>query len=119
MEVARTVWRLGEATVGQVHEGMPSNREMDYSTVQTYIRRLEEKGYLKSRRDGRTKIYSAKIRPGKVIGESVNEFMEHLFDGQMIPLVKHLVSDRGITYEELDQLRAILDQAEQENANDL
>ena len=118
MEVARTIWKLGTATVGQVHEAMPGSRKMDYSTVQTYIRRLEEKGYLNSKRDGRTKIYSAKVRPGTVIGETINDMMEQLFDGQVIPLVKHLVDDRGISEEEIEQLRNLLDQAEQENVDD-
>ncbi len=115
MDVARTVWKLGTATVGQVHEAMPAGRKMDYTTVQTYIRRLEDKGYLKSKRDGRTKIYSARVRPGTVIGETINDLMEQLFDGEMIPLVRHLVDDRGISDEELEQLRKILDQVEQEN----
>lgn len=115
LDVARTVWTLGNASVGQIHEAMPADRKMDYTTVQTYIRRLEEKGYLKFRRDGRTKIYSARIRPGTVIGETISELMEQLFDGQMIPLVKHLVDDRGISGDEIQQIRTLLDQVEQEN----
>lgn len=117
LEVARTVWKLGEATVGQIHEAMPKSRAMNYATVQTYIRRLEEKGYLKARRDGRTKIYSAKVKPGKVIGETVRNVMDQLFDGEIIPMVKHMVSDRQISDEELEQLREIIDEAEQNNAD--
>lgn len=115
LEVARTVWTLGNATVGQIHEAMPDDRMMDYTTVQTYIRRLEEKGYLRFRREGRNKVYSARIRPGIVIGETISELMEQLFDGQMIPFVKHLVDDRGISDDEIQQLRSLLDQVEQEN----
>jgi predicted transcriptional regulator len=118
MDVARTLWDLGMATVGQIHEAMPEHRQMDYTTVQTYIRRLEDKGYLKARREGRTKIYSARVRPGTVIGETINDLMEQLFDGEMIPLVKHLVDDRGITEDEIDQIRQLLDQVEQQNVND-
>ena len=117
MDVARTVWKLGNATVGQVHEAMPAILKMDYATVQTYIRRLEDKGYLKSRRDGRTKIYSARVRPGTVIGETINELMDQLFDGEVIPLVRHLVDDRGISDDELAQLRQLLDQVEQNNVD--
>ena len=118
MDVARTVWRLKSATVGQIHDSMPNDLKMDYSTVQTYIRRLEEKGYLKSKRDGRTKIYSARIRPGTVIGEVVSDLMDQLFDGQMFPLVKQLVDDRGLSEDEIEQLRKLLDRAEQENIDD-
>ena len=112
LEVARTVWRLGQATMGEVYEAFPEERGLDYTTVQTYVRRLESKGYLKSRRVGRNKIYSPKVRPGTVIGEAIDEFMHQLFDGDLVPLVKHLVEDRGISDAELEQLRAILDQAD-------
>ena len=118
MEVAKTVWKLKSGTVGEIHAAMPGNLKMDYSTVQTYIRRLEEKGYLKSRRDGRNKIYSARVRPGTVIGEAVDELMDQLFDGQMFPLVKQLVDDRGLSEDEIQQLRKLLDQAEQENLDE-
>ena len=40
---------LGQATVRQAHEAMPSARKMDFATVQTYLRRLEAKGYVRIR----------------------------------------------------------------------
>ena len=118
MDVAKTVWKLKAGTVGEIHDAMPANLRMDYSTVQTYIRRLEDKGYLKSRREGRTKIYSARVRPGTVIGEAVGDLMDQLFDGQMFPLVKQLVDDRGLSDDEIEQLRKLLDQAQQENLDE-
>lgn len=111
--MARLVWQLGNASVGQVHDAMPADRKMDYSTVQTYLRRLEEKGYLKSRREGRNKLYSARIRPGTVIGEAVGEITDQLFDGRVMPLVRHLVDDRGISDSEIRELRDLLDQLDQ------
>jgi predicted transcriptional regulator len=112
-EVVRLVWQLGNASVGQVHEAMPAERKMDYSTVQTYLRRLEEKGYLKSRREGRNKLYSARIRPGTVIGEAVSEITDQLFDGRVMPLVRHLVDDRGISDSEIRELRELVDELDQ------
>ena len=51
LEVARVVWRLGGGTVREVLESLPDRRqaEVEYKTVQTYLRRLEAKGYLKGR----------------------------------------------------------------------
>ncbi len=61
MEVARIVWELRHATVRQVLDALPADREIDFTTVQTYLRRLEEKGYLNVRLEGRTRIYSPKF----------------------------------------------------------
>ena len=113
MEIARVIWRLGRATVGQVYDALPKRRRPDYTTVQTYIRRLENKGYLRSQRDGRNKVYSAKVRPGTVIREAVDDFMERLFDGELVPFMKHLINDRGIDEQELAALRRLLEPTEE------
>lgn len=117
LEVARVIWRLGEATVGQVHEACSANRPIDYSTVQTYIRRVEAKGYLSARRLGRTKIYSPKVRPGLVIREAVDEFLNQLFDGEMVPLMRHLIDDREMSDDELKQLRQLLKEKDPDDAS--
>ena len=60
MEVARILWEKAPASVRQIHEALPADRQMDFATVQTYLRRLESKGYAKSTLDGRIRIYSAR-----------------------------------------------------------
>lgn len=112
LEVARIVWRLKSATVRQVLEELPPERDLDFKTVQTYLRRLEAKGFLKSKRQGRSKVYLPKAQPDRVVRDVVDDFMERLFDGEAIPLLQHVIQDRGLTDEELRQLRAMLDQLE-------
>jgi predicted transcriptional regulator len=115
LEVARAVWELGEAAVGQVFDALAKRREIDYSTVQTYLRRLEAKGYLKTRRNGRQKIYRPRIDAGQVVRETVDDLLERLFGGEPLALWQHLIQDRGITAEETRELRRMLAQWETEN----
>lgn len=110
LEVARIVWRLGEATVRQVLEALPQQRGLDFATVQTYLRRLEAKGYLRVRQRGRTNVYSSRVEPDRVVGEVVRDFLERVFDGQTLPLVQQLINDRGLSDEEIDKLQRMLDQ---------
>jgi len=112
LEVARTVWELGEATVGQVFERLTERREIDYTTAQTYLRRLETKGYLRTRRDGRHKVYRPRVGAGDVIRETVSDLVDRLFDGETLGLWQHLIHDRKITADETRQLRELLDQWE-------
>ena len=114
LEVARAIWKLGSATVGQAFEAIPEDGRPDYTTVQTYIRRLEAKGYLRAQRTGRTKVYAPKIRPSQVIRETVDDFMNRLFDGEAIPLMRHLINDRGITTDEIRAIRELLTDHEAE-----
>ena len=60
MEVARVLWELGRATVREVHEAFPEDSRMEFTTVQTYLRRLDTKGYVRARLQGRTRVYSPK-----------------------------------------------------------
>ena len=117
--VAKTIWRLSQATVGQVFEELSRDSEIDYATVQTYIRRLEQKGYIRSKRAGRNKIYSPKVRPNQVIKETVDDLMFRLFDGEMIPLMRHLINDPDIRPEQIRELRQMLNDIEdQDDATD-
>lgn len=115
LEVARIVWERGGATVRQVLEALPEERGLDFKTVQTYLRRLEAKGYLKSEREGRSNVYRPMIRPGQVIGEVMEDLLNRLFDGQVLPLFQHLVNDRGLSDGEIRQLRELLDRLEGES----
>lgn len=113
MEVARIVWSLGEATVRQVFEAFPTRRNVDFATVQTYLRRLEIKGYLRATRRGRALVYRPKARPDEVIRQTVDDLVNRLFDGEAIPLLHHLIHNRAIRKEEIQQLREMLDTLEQ------
>ena len=112
MEVARIVWTLREATVRHVLDNLPESRDINYKTVQTFLRRLETKGYLISRREGRSLIYAADIRPKQVVRDTVKDFIGRLFNGSPIALLEHLVRDQGLEKSELDQLRKLLDEVE-------
>jgi predicted transcriptional regulator len=108
LEIARVVWSLGEASVRDVLAGLPQDRNMDFSTVQTYLRRLHAKGYLRARRVGRMNIYTPAVRPTNVVRDVVDDLLNRLFEGQALPLVQHLIAERGLTDEEIDALQKTL-----------
>ena len=118
MEVARLLWQLGEASVRQVHEAFAADRQMDFATVQTYLRRLETKGYARAKLDGRTRIYTPRVRPRTVIRETIDDLVERLFGGETMPLVRHLIEERGIDAGDLAELRQLIDRLEQEGGHD-
>ena len=111
MEVARALWEVGPATVREVFDSLPSGR-MDFSTVQTYLRRLESKSYANSKLKGRIRVYSARAKARTVIRETVDDLVQRLFGGETMPLVRHLIEDRGIGETELAELRELINQLE-------
>ena len=110
LEIAQIVFRLGEARVRDVAKAMPAEREMDFATVQTYLRRLHAKGFLAKRRAGRADVYRPAVRRAGVVRGVVRDLVDRLFAGDALPLVQHLISDRTLSDAQLDELQAMLDQ---------
>src|SRR4051794_30037519 len=109
LEVAQVVWRLGTARVRDVVDALPSDRKLDFWTVQTYLRRLKAKGYLRTQRQGRADVYSPAVRPGRVVRDAVKDFVDRVFGGDALPLMQHLIDDRGLSDEQIEQLQSKLD----------
>ncbi len=114
-EIARVVWQLRGGTVRDVLEALPGDRGLEYKTVQTYLRRLESKGYLKSAHRGRSRWYSTRVRPGQVIRETVDDFVARLFDGEALPLVEHLIRDNQLSAGDIRRLKKLLKELERKH----
>lgn len=115
MEIVRLLWEIGPATVREIHAEVCKSRQADFATIQTFLRRIESKGYATSKLDGRTRVYSAKTRPRTVIRDTVDDLIERLFGGETMPLVKHLIEERGIQASEIEELRKLVDRLERDN----
>ena len=63
-------------------------------------------------------MYSPKVRPGQVIKETVDDLMNRLFDGELIPMMRHLIHDRDIEPEQIEELRQMLREVEEEDDDD-
>ncbi|WP_299469673.1 BlaI/MecI/CopY family transcriptional regulator [uncultured Gimesia sp.] len=119
MEIARTLWELKHGTVREVFDAFPKARGIDFTTVQTYLRRLEKKGYVNVKLDGRTRVYSPRVKPRTVIRETVDDLVDRLFAGETFPLMQHLIEDRNVSRQDLDALKALLEQlTEERDASD-
>lgn len=117
LEIVRALWEIGPATVRQIHGKVSEGREIDFATVQTYLRRLESKGYASSKLDGRLRIYSAKTKPQAVIRATVDDLVTRLFGGSAMPLVRHLIEDGDISGVEIAELRQLIDRLESAKTN--
>ncbi|MEZ6134818.1 MAG: BlaI/MecI/CopY family transcriptional regulator [Pirellulaceae bacterium] len=113
-EVLKALWSIDKGSVGEIHAAIAADKNMDYSTVQTYVRRLESKGYLSAQRVGRNKVYRSAVRKHQVVGDAIDEFVDRLFDGQLLPMVRHLVDSRDVTPEEVQDLMKLVKQLQRE-----
>lgn len=109
-EILSLVWQLGRATVQTICNHLPSQRNITYATVQTLLRRLEKKGYIKHAMKGKAHIFSPAVQKEKVITKSVGEFLDRLFGGDPLPLMMHLTQHGKLNKNDIDQLKQWIDQ---------
>ena len=110
-EILRLVWQLGPATVQQIHTALPGNRKVAYKTVQTLLRRLEQKGYLKHKMEGKAHVFCPAVKREAVVKRTVLDFVDRLFGGDPRPLMQFLAKDGRIDAEDIDELRKLIDKS--------
>jgi len=108
-EILRLVWQLDKATVQEVCEKLPAKRKITYATVQTLLRRLEKKGYLKHGNSGKAHVFSAAVKKEHVVKRSVGDFLDRLFGGDPIPLMQYLAEHGRIDTDDIEKLKRLTD----------
>ncbi|UCC96830.1 MAG: BlaI/MecI/CopY family transcriptional regulator [Phycisphaerales bacterium] len=108
-EILRLVWQLEQATVQQVCDKLPPKRDIAYKTVQTLLRRLEEKGYLKHKTKGKAYVFCPAIKREDVVKRTVLDFLDRLFAGDPRPLMQFLAQDGRIDADDIERLRELID----------
>lgn len=72
-EVMSAVWKLGEATVDEVRAEQPHRRRSAYTTIQTVLNRLVERGLLDRERKGRAFVYRPRLEESEYLTRSIGE----------------------------------------------
>jgi BlaI family transcriptional regulator, penicillinase repressor len=104
LDIMKVIWDRGEATGRDVHEALSGRRKIAYTTVMTMLKVLETKGHVTKRREEPAHVYRPTRSKRVVVRSMVREFLERVFDGSAQPLLVHLVEDRKISEEQLDDL---------------
>jgi predicted transcriptional regulator len=104
----RVLWERGEASTAEIAEALAAERGIKHTTVATLLTRLEKRGVVALRRDGRQLIYRALVSEPEVRRSMVAELLSTLFGGDARALVSHLVDESEIAPGDLDRLRKAL-----------
>jgi len=108
--IMRVLWEEGEATVARVQERLAQGEkhERALTTIATMLTKMEKKGVVAHRSEGRIFVYKALVQEDAVRRSMVSELTERLFQGDYGALVSHLLDEQDIDRGELQRLRALL-----------
>jgi predicted transcriptional regulator len=101
-EVMQIVWEIGEATVDDIRDAQPPQRRSAYTTVQTVMNRLLDRGLLERHRQGKAFVYSAKIDEPELVARSLRERLERASQDNRRAALLNLVD--ALDPEELDEV---------------
>lgn len=107
LDLMRVLWRSGELSVAEVTEAL-ADRDLAHTTVATLLTRLEKRGVVESRRDGRVLAYRASVSEAQVRRNMVSSLIAQVFRGDPKALLAHLLSEREVAPGDLEQVRALL-----------
>jgi predicted transcriptional regulator len=103
--VMRVLWSRGETSTADVAAELAEERNLKHTTVATLLTRLEKRGIVAQRRDGRHLFYRAIAGEAQVRRSMVADLVGALFDGDARALVAHLVQESEIAPGDLAKVR--------------
>ena len=104
----KVVWERQTATVRDVYEALRERRRVAYTTVMTMMKILEHKGYLNRKQVERAYVYRPAQPKSRVIRAMVRDFVNRVFNGSAEPLLVHLIEDRHLTVDEIEEIRRLI-----------
>ena len=114
LEVMHVLWDLRSASVREIQEQLPEKKRPAYTTVQTIVRRLEEKSAVRRvKKIGNAFIFEPVVSRNATHNRLITELLE-LFGGSARPLMAHLAEAGKLTLEDLREMETLL--ADQEGS---
>lgn len=114
LAIMHVLWDKGEASVGDVREALAEDRPLAYTTIGTMLTKMEAKGHVTHRVDGRVNIYTPLLPRETVSRSMISDLASRLSRGDVTELVCHLLDECDVSREELSRLKKLIKQKEQE-----
>jgi len=108
--IMRVLWDEREASVAQVFERLPARHRRALTTIATMLTKMEKKGAVTHRSEGRQFVYAPAISEAEVQRTMVSELTERVFGGDAAALVAHLIEEQEIDRRELERLTERIDE---------
>jgi predicted transcriptional regulator len=111
LAIMRVLWGHDEATAADVHTVLLPTHGLAPTTIATMLRKMEDKGVVAHRTQGRRFVYRATVSEARVTKSMVAELTQWLFDGDPVALASHLIEEHAVEPTELDELRQVITKA--------
>jgi BlaI family transcriptional regulator, penicillinase repressor len=114
LEILRVLWQRSEATVVDIQQALRAARPLAATTIATLLSRLEKRGLVAYRTEGRQYVYRAVLQERDAQQHALVEVTQGLFAGDVATMVSQLLSSHELRPGDLARLRELIETKEQE-----
>jgi BlaI family transcriptional regulator, penicillinase repressor len=112
-EVLKTLWELRSGTVREVYEALErQGRGRAYTTVLTFLGRLEAKGYAASDKTGLAHVFRPTVSRDGLLQQRLTRLVDEVCEGTATPLVQALVQGGHFSSADIARFRQLLNDLE-------
>ncbi|MBG8552655.1 BlaI/MecI/CopY family transcriptional regulator [Hymenobacter guriensis] len=115
LEILQVLWQHGPSTVRFVNDYLSEKREIGYTTTLKLLQLMLDKGLVLRDDDSKTHVYRAAVRQEETQGLLLDRFLDATFGGSALKMVMQALGNRSTSQEELNQIRHLLDEIENQN----
>ncbi len=111
LRILQSLWARPDSSVAEVHAELKPERDLAYTTVATMLRKMEARGLVAHREEGRSFLYRALVAAEEVSRSVGQHLVDRLSSGSLTEAVSHLLTSREVSRDELDQLEKLIKEA--------
>ena len=113
IKILEEFWKHGRLSIREIQESFPKKHRPPYTTVQTIVYRMEEKGALQRiRKIGNAHVFEAAVSREQARGHAIEDLLG-LFGGRTQTVMAHLVESGKLTRDDIRQAERLIDELEQ------
>ena len=115
-KILRAVADIGPCAASDVYDRLGRREDWSVSTVKTLLRRLTDKGLLRTKRVGNSNLYSGSPSATRALRKAGETLLGWASEGTVGPLLQHLVKQSDLKRSDLDALRDLFERKSEESA---
>ena len=108
LEILKVLWRDGPLIGREVRDRLAGFRDLAYTSVMTIMSIMEEKGYLRRKKEGKAYIYSPRVSEDATKKRMLGDIVKRVYEGSTLAAMVNLLETSDIDAEELQQLRELI-----------
>jgi len=115
LDVLQVLWEAGPLTGGQIRDTLASRRELTYQSVMTILGIMENKSYVRRKKNAGRFEYRARVTQQATSRRMLRDLVDRLFGGSTTAAMINLLESSDLSEDELNQLRNEVERNRREN----